>query len=138
MSTYNEISYNNHINNYQERLDDLKLDENLGRLFAIGSLLNLYGIKREQEDLINNDSESDAKYIFIFVLFLSLYIYIRLLFRNKHNYQDTLYNINNNSVTNNNVFDSTIRLFASIFFITGVILSIYFEIRDRVPSSPEI
>lgn len=139
MTNYNDNLYNVDINNnINERLSDLQFEENLGLLFALGSLLNIFGIEKEKNDLINNKDSTNSKLIFLFVLFLSLYVYIRIFFRNKHNYQEALENINNRSVFNNNIFNSSIRLFASIFFITAVILSIFFEIQERFPTPPEI
>ena len=66
MTNYNDNLYNVDINNnINERLSDLQFEENLGLLFALGSLLNIFGIEKEKNDLINNKDSTNSKLIFL-------------------------------------------------------------------------
>lgn len=101
----------------------LKFEEFLWIIFAILSILNVYGDKEEEKYVITNQKfyKNKSNKIFEITLIVTLLIYSYFFIRN--------YNaLKNASLNEKKLYE--IKLFGSSLLIAGVILLIYFQFNQ--------
>jgi hypothetical protein len=116
-----------------KKIKDLDIDEWIWIIFIMLSILNIFGDELKKNYYVNNDlsKDSQARKIFTFTVFISFLIYIFFLNRNYKNLQSA-------RLSNGNTILPLIRLYGSIFIVTGVFLLLFFQLNDSTSDSPSI
>ena len=106
--------------NNDSKINRLKFENILWLIFAIISIMNIYGDNDEIEYLETNDKsyEKKSNEIFKFTLMVTLFIYIYFFLRNLKAYE-------NATVEEKNLY--LIKLLGSSLLIAGVLCLIYFQ-----------
>lgn len=114
--------------NNNSEIAELNFEKILWGIFIFISALNIYGDNIQQLFLIdhNPSNEEKAKDIFIFTLVISILIYIYFAYRNFNNIKKAKQN-------NIDITIYNIRFIGSIFIVVGVIMVLYFEVKEETP-----
>lgn len=112
------------MNNIEKELKRLKFEDMLWIIFAILSLINVYGDNIQEKNLYINSSilEKKANDVFIFTLIITFLIYIYFFIRNYNSYKKA-------SEKQKNLY--TIKILGSSFLIAGIICLIYFQTNNK-------
>lgn len=120
------------MNNSTNELKRLKFEDLLWIVFAILSIMNIYGdqLQKEYIQTSSNYYEERSNTIFEITLTITLCIYIYFFLRNYKSYKN---------VTSKNKSLYAIKVFGSIFLIVGTICLIYFqENNENFIGSPSL
>lgn len=109
---------------YEKDIKRLNFEDLLWILFAILSLLNVYGDYDEKKFLKSNDKKykNEANYVFTITLIVTFFIYVYFFLRNYKNYEDA-------SKEEKDLL--LIKLLGSAFLIAGVLSLLYFQIHQK-------
>lgn len=121
------------MNEKLEELNELEIEKILWLIFLFLSALNIYGDNIQELFIKSNNQslEQESKKIFLFTIAISLGIYIYFTYAHYKDFKKTEYQTEEYNL-------SLIRLIGNILVVVGVILVLYYEIKEANPQGTPI